>query len=306
MKNSERRMIGGFVLPIILVYLAIFLYPSIRTFQMSFYKLKNLASPMSSWEFVGIKNYTDLLKNPLVIQAFLNILKIAFIGGVCTFIIALFFAVVLSGKVKAKRTMRAIVYLPNLITPVAMVAMWTQYIFNNEFGLFHSFFKALGLNQLAAIPWTSTEWAFRSMLIAFCFGSVGYYMVIYMSAMEKIPQDLYDYAGMEGAGKMQMFWRITMPLLKDTTKTAVTFWCIGAINFFLWSRVFSVNPVEASTIVPANYMFALVFGGSSAGASNTSMLNVGAGCAVGVLLTICVVLVFAVVNIILGNEKYEY
>lgn len=306
MKHSERRMIGGFVLPIALVYLMIFLYPTIRTVYMSFFKLKNLAAPVSTWEFVGIENYTSLLKNPLVLQAFGNIVKIGFLGGVGTFLVALFFAVVLSGKVRGKKGMRAIVYLPNLITPVAMVTMWTQYIYNNEYGLLHSLFNALGLKQLAAIPWTSAEWAFRAMLIAFCFGSVGYYMVIYMSAMEKIPQDLYDYAGMEGAGKMHMFWRITMPLLKDTTKTAVTFWCIGAINFFLWSRVFSVNPMEPSTIVPANYMFAMVFGGSAAGSSNTSMLNVGGGCAVGVLLTLCVICVFAIVNLLLGNEKYEY
>ncbi|WP_418667656.1 carbohydrate ABC transporter permease [Allofournierella sp.] len=306
MKHSERRMIGGFVAPIVLVYLLIFLYPTVRTVYMSFFKLKNLAAPVSDWEFVGLDNYIKLFSSPLVMQAFSNIIKIAFVGGVGTFIVALFFAVVLSSKVRGKKLLRAIVYLPNLITPVAMVTMWTQYIYNNEYGLLHNLFKALHLNWLADIPWTSTEWAFRSMLIAFCFGSVGYYMVIFMSAMEKIPQDLYDYAGMEGAGKLQMFWRITMPLLKDTTKTAVTFWGIGAVNFFLWSRVFSTNPLEPSTIVPANYMFGMVFGGSSSGASNASMLNVGGGCAMGVLLTLCVVLIFFVVNLICGNEKYEY
>lgn len=299
-------MIGGFVAPIVLVYLLIFLYPTVRTVYMSFFKLKNLAAPVSDWEFVGLDNYIKLFSSPLVMQAFSNIIKIAFVGGVGTFIVALFFAVVLSSKVRGKKLLRAIVYLPNLITPVAMVTMWTQYIYNNEYGLLHNLFKALHLNWLADIPWTSTEWAFRSMLIAFCFGSVGYYMVIFMSAMEKIPQDLYDYAGMEGAGKLQMFWRITMPLLKDTTKTAVTFWGIGAVNFFLWSRVFSTNPLEPSTIVPANYMFGMVFGGSSSGASNASMLNVGGGCAMGVLLTLCVVLIFFVVNLICGNEKYEY
>lgn len=273
---------------------------------MSFYKMKNLAAPVDSWEFVGLQNYMDLFSSPMFRKSFVNIVKIGFVGGAAVFIIALFFAVVLSGKVRGKRGLRAIVYLPNLITPVALVTMWTQYIFNNEYGLFHNLFSFLHLDKLANIPWTSAEWSFTSMLIAFSFGSVGYYMVIYMSAMEKIPMDYYDYAGMEGAGRMQMFWKITMPLLRDTTKTAVTFWGIGAVNFFLWSRVFSANPIDPEVIVPANYMFTMVFGGGTAGSSNSSMLNVGGGCAIGVMLTCCVVIVFAVVNLLCGNEKYEY
>lgn len=305
MKKGEKKMIGLFVLPVVLVYLVIFLYPTLRTLYMSFFKMQNLASPTESWEFVGIQNYVDLFSSPLFQKSFMNIIKIAFIGGVAVFVVALFFAVILNGKVKGKKQLRAIVYLPNLITPVALVAMWTQYIFNNEYGLLHSIFSFFGLEKLANIPWTSPQLSFASMMIAFCFGSVGYYMIIYMSAMEQIPIDYYEYGSLEGATKFQMFWKITMPLLKETTKTAVIFWGIGAINFFLWSRVFSANPLEPATIAPANYMFSMVFGGSGTG-SGSNMLNVGGGCAVGVLLTICVVIVFAVVNLVCGNEKYEY
>lgn len=306
MKKGEKKMIGGFVAPIVLVYIFIFLYPTIRTVYMSFFKMKNLAAPMDTWEFVGLQNYIDLFDSPLFIKSFTNILKIGFIGGLAVFLIALYFAVVLNGKVRGKKGLRAIVYLPNLITPVALVTMWTQYIFNNEYGLLHSIFSFFHLDTLANIPWTSMEYAFPSMMIAFCFGSVGYYMIIYMSAMEKIPADYYDFAGMEGATRLQMFWKITMPLLKDTTKTAVTFWGIGAINFFLWSRVFNVNPLDPTTIAPANYMFSMIFGGGSVGGASGSVLNVGGGCAIGVLLTICVVITFGVVNLICGNEKYEY
>ena len=302
MKKGEKRMIGIFTLPVALIYLAIFLYPTVRTLYMSFFKMKNLAAPTDTWEFVGLQNYFDLFDSPLFRQSFINIVKIGFIGGIAVFVIALFFAVTLNGKVRGKKLMRGILYLPNLITPVALVTMWTQYIFNNEYGFFHNLFSSLGLDTLAAIPWTSSEMSFTSMMIAFCFGSVGYYMIIYMSAMEKIPEDFYDYAGMEGASRLQMFWKITMPLLKDTTKTAVTFWGIGAINFFLWSRVFSANPLDVNVAAPSNYMFALVFGGSGTG----TQLNVGGGCAVGVLLTICVVIVFGVLNLICGKERYEY
>ena len=304
MKKSERRMIILFVTPVVIAFLIFFLYPTVRTVYMSFFKMTGLAQSMSEWSFAGLQNYLDLFKNPLFVKSYGNIFKIAVLGGIATFIVALFFAVTLSANFRGRKTLRAIVYLPNIITPVALVTMWNQYIFNNEYGLLHEIFSFLHLDFLADIPWTSTEWSFPSMMIAYCFGCVGYYMIIYLSAMEKIPDDYYDYASLEGAGKFYMFRRITMPLLRDTTRTAVTFWLISSINFFLWSRVFNVNPLEPETLAPANLMFSMAFG--TTGGVATVPLNVGGACAVGVLLTITVVLAFALVNFLGGKERYEY
>ncbi len=305
MKKGERRMLIYFLAPIVIIYLGFFLYPTVRTFFMSLFDVPNLSSSMNKWEFVGIGNYISLTKNPLFITAYGNIVKILIFGGIAVFLIALFFAYMLSTMVKGKRFSRAIIYLPNIITPVALVTMWTQYIFNNKFGLLHKVFDFLGLKSLAEIPWTSAEMSFISMLIAFSFGSVGYYMVIFLSGMEKIPVDFYDYGGLEGATKFQMFFKITLPLLRDTTRTAVIFWGMGAINFFLWSRVFNVNPLDPSTIVPATHMFAMVFG-SASGQVSTGTLQVGTGTAIGVILCISATLFFGLCNLIFKTEKYEY
>lgn len=305
MKKGERRMLIYFLLPIVIIYFGFFLYPTIRTFIMSMFYVPNLSSLASDWEFVGLENYISLSKNPLFVLSYLNIMKILFFGGIAVFIFALFFATVLTSMTKGKRFCRALIYLPNIITPIALVTMWTQYIFNNKYGLLASIFNFFGLTKLAEIPWNSNEMAFVSMLIAFSFGSVGYYMVIFMSAMEKIPDDFYSYAGLEGANKFQMFFKVTLPLLKDTSKTAVIFWSMGAINFFLWSRVFNVNSTDPSTIVPANYMFNLVFGGGT-GQIAVGSLQVGPGTAIGVILCISATIVFVVANLLFGKEKYEY
>lgn len=305
MKKQEKRMLFQFVSPIVLIFLAFFIYPTIRTFYMSFFKMGSLSMARSEWEFVGLQNYADLFKNPLFIKSFGNVLKIGLIGGVAVFIIALFFAVTLSSHFKGSKLLRAIVYLPNIITPVALVTMWNQYIYNSDYGLLHKFFQVLHLDKLASIPWTSAEWSFPAMMIAFCFGSVGYYMIIFLSAMDRIPNDYYDYAALEGAGKFYTFWHITLPLLKDTTRTAVTFWAMGAINFFLWSRVFNINPLAPETMVPANLMYNMVFGGGVSG-STVSKMNVGGGCAVGVMLCLAIVIVFALINFLGNDEHYEY
>ncbi len=139
---------------------------------------------------------------------------------------------------------RNLIYLPTVITPVAMITVWTQYAYNSRYGLLKTVFEALGLDGLAAIPWTSTQYAFWSMLIAFCFCSIGGNLLVYMAAHEKIPDDLFEAAFMDGATEGKIFFRITLPLIADNVKTQFTFWTIGCIGFFLWSRVFSVVPSD--------------------------------------------------------------
>lgn len=304
MKKNERKMIVMFMAPVVLIYLIFFLYPTIRTVHMSFYKVRNLASPVNEWSFVGLKNYMDLTKNPLFVISYKNIMAILFIGGLGVFVLAFLFAVVLQ-KMKTKKFFRAAIYLPNVITPVALVVMWTQYVFNSRFGFLKNFFGALGLDSLAAIPWTSPDWAFTSMMVAFCFGSVGYYMVIIMAAMDKIPKDFYECADLEGAGSFTKFFRITLPLMKDILRTAITFWCLGAINFFLWSRVFSSSGLDPKTLSPANLMFNMIFGGSKT-QQVAEHINVGMGAAIGVTLCASVILVFVILNVVISKEKYEY
>ncbi|MBP1754709.1 MAG: sugar transporter permease [Firmicutes bacterium] len=304
MKKGERRMIIAFVLPVVIVYLIFYLYPTVRTVYMSFFKTGALSSAASKWNFVGFDNYIELIKKSIYLTSFLNVFKILVIGGIAVFTIALFFAVIMQDKFRGRNFLKSIIYLPNIITPIALVVMWTQYIFSSNFGLLKKIFTALNLKGLAGIPWTNPEYSFWAMLIAFCFGSVGYYMIIYMAAMEQIPKDYYECASLEGANKLKQFWKITLPLLKETTKTCLIFWAGSAINFFTWSRVFNANPLNVGTIVPASYMYTLAFG--SAHAVGSGSLEVGQATAIGVMLTLCILIVYAVVYKIFGKEKYEY
>lgn len=298
-------MLICFLAPAVILYLLIFFYPTIRTVFMSFFKIPGVAASRSQWVYVGLQNYVDIYNNPLFRISYANIMKIMIFGGIATVVVSMAFACILSKGMKLSKFWKSMIYLPNIITPVALVVMWTQYAFNNKFGFFKTFFDLFGLHSLANIPWTSPDYSFYAMMIAYTFGGVGYYMVIFMAAMEKVPQDFYDCAGLEGANAIQTFFRITLPLMKDIVKTALIFWCLGCINFFLWSRVFSVNPQDPKTLSPANYMYGLIFGNSTGNAMLADQ-NVGLGTVVGVILCISVVAVFAIFNLVFGKEKYEY
>ena len=305
MKKGLRRMYLAFLSPVVIAFLIAYLYPVLRTVQMSFFEVSDISAARDTWEFVGLYNYVDLFSRQLFRVSFKNMMLIFLAGGAAVFLISLFFAWVLHKRMFMGNLWRNLIYLPTVITPVAMITVWTQYAYNSRYGLLKTVFEALGLDGLAATPWTSTQYAFWSMLIAFCFCSIGGNLLVYMAAMKKIPDDLFEAAFMDGATEGKIFFRITLPLIADNVKTQFTFWTIGCIGFFLWSRVFSVVPSDPTTITPASYMYDQIFGTSISSNAVASGTNVGMGAAIGVVLCLITVAAMALINLIFPKEKYE-
>lgn len=231
-----------------------------------------------------------------------NIWKIWIYGGLGTFALSLIFAVMLTSGVKGKSAYRAIIYLPNVVSAVAMGTMWIQYVYSPKYGLLKKVFTFLGFENLAKIQWTSPDMIFRSLLIAYCFGMVGYFMLIFMAAMEGIPISFYEAATIAGAGIIKKFYYITLPLLKDVFRTNIVLWTTTTLAFFIWSKVFSPQNPVYGTVTPMVYMYQSVFGANMV----VTERNVGAGAAVGVILTIIVVIMFVLTSKLLKDDKLEY
>lgn len=176
--------------------------------------------------------------------------------------------------------------------------MWIQYVYNNDYGMLNKILTTLGLN---GVKWLGTDTKFWAMLFAFIFGAVGYYMLIFISGIERIPQDLYEAATIDGANKVQQFGKITMPLLKGITKTNITFWSVHTTTFFLWSKMFSPVDSEATTIVPVVYLYDTVFGGKA-----NATRDAGAGAAVGVVLALIIIVIYFVMNRLLRDDDLEF
>lgn len=290
-------MIVLFLTPAVLAFGLMFLYPVTRTVIMSLFAVKNVTDPVSSWQFVGLQNFIDVISNVTFQRSMLNILRIWLVGGVVTLSLSLLFAVILTSGIKGKSFFRAVIYLPNVISAVALAIMWTQYVFSSKYGLFNDVIKTFGGKP---INWMSSDMKFWSMLIAFIFGAVGYYMLIFLSGIERIPADLYEAATIDGASKIGQFRHITLPLLRSVFKTNLTFWTINTITFFVWSKMFSPVDSEMSTMTPIVYMMNLVFGGK--GITET---KAGSGAAVGVLLAVCVMIAFTLFNVLIKDDEIE-
>ena len=295
--KKNKAMIIGFVTPCTLTLLIMYLYPVARTIFMSFFAIESVTADVGSWSFYGLGNYGRIFGSATFMTSLSNMLKIWLVGGILVLTIALLFAVILTSGIRFKKFFRAAIYLPNVISAVALATMWIQYVYNQDYGLLNNMLEMVGLE---GVKWLGTDMKFWAMLFAFVFGAVGYYMLIFISGIERIPQDLYEAATIDGANKIQQFFRITLPLLKGIIKTNLTFWSINTITFFLWSKMFSPITSEASTIVPVVYLYDTVFGSTG----NTER-DAGAGAAVGVVLALFVGAVYLITSKLLKDDDLE-
>lgn len=297
--RSRKWFIIRFLTPAALCFLFIFLYPTARTLLMSFFNVKFVTDDMGAWVFAGIENFKTLFTSSLFLRSLTNVLKIWLVEGAIVLALATLFSVIITSGVKGKNFWRAMIYLPHIISVVALVTMWSQYAFDNKYGLLKTLFEFLNMPGLAAFQWTSPENLFLSMMIAYGYGSVGFYVLILVAGIDGIPKDYYEAAEIDGAGALKKFFSITLPQLKDVFKRCIVLYSAGAIGFFAYSTLFSFN-TELATVTPIVYMYDNVFG--SATGNVATELNVGAGAAVGVIVMLLVVAVNAILDRVIKSD----
>lgn len=298
--NKKKWFIVRFLTPAMLCFLFIFLYPAVRTILMSFHKVGFVTDDMGSWQFIGFANYAKLMASPLFQRALLNVLKIWLGAGIVILCLSMLFSVIITSGIKGKGFWRAVVYLPHIISAVALVTMWVQYVFHNQYGLFKRFFEFLHWEEMAQFQWTAPENLFLSMMIAYTFSSVGFYMLIMVAGIDGIPTDYFEAAKIEGAGLWKQLFYITIPLLKDIIKRCIVLYSAAAIGFFVYSTLFSFT-TENATVTPMVYMYEVVFG-NAIGASSAE-LNVGAGAAAGVIIMVLVLVVNTVLDKLIRSDE---
>jgi multiple sugar transport system permease protein len=154
----------------------------------------------------------------------------------------------------------------------------------------------------ARFAWNiASKWCW-ALLFAYCFGMVGYHMLIFSSGIEKIPAEYFEASTIDGAGRPRQFAHITWPLLRGVLKTNITMWTITSAGFFIWSRLFSTVTASNQTITPMVYMYLQTFGAGNV----VTERNAGLGAAVGVVMAVFVVAAFLITNFLIKKDEYEY
>lgn len=291
-----RRRIVWLLVPALLLYLGLFIYPSVRALWVSLHSWTGFTAKM---EWVGLANFKELLRDDLYWRTFLTTLKIIFIGGGVIFLLAFLFTFFLTSGIRGKKVYRAIIFYPNVVAPIALATFW-GFIYNPRFGLLNGLLRSLGLESWTQ-TWTGPNLVFWSIMVALVWTYVGFYMVMLLSGVDKIPPDFYDAARIAGASRAQIFFRIVIPLIWDVLVIAIVLWIIISIKMFEFMFAFSgglAAPMEIWT--NALYMFMLTFG------QRVAIYRMGYGTAVAVTMLFMVIVFSGFARLLMRREKVEF
>ena len=221
-----------FVLPHLIFFAAFLGWP---LFYGIYISLFNFDFTLPSYRpFVGLQNYQNLF-NPLSLQYrdFWDALKntgIFMLWSVPPLVIlALLLAVLLNGNYRGRNFFRGIYFAPwSLSAVVASLLGW--WMFQDQGGIINTFIRSLGL---ANVPWLGAlPWAWIAITIVTLWWTVGFNTIIFLAALQDIPNSLYEAAAIDGASSVQQFFNVTVPLLRSVTIFIITITLIASANLF--------------------------------------------------------------------------
>ena len=208
-----------------------FFLPVLAALALSFtdfdiYALGNL----SVARFVGLRNYLQIVEDPLFWKALKNTLYFLLAGGPLSIAVSLGAALLLNAKmVRWKPLFRFAFFAPVVTTLVAVAVVW-RYVYHPRFGLLN---YALGFIGIDPVDWLGDpNWAMPAMILLAVWKNFGYNMIIFIAGLQNIPASLYEAASIDGAGSWQRFRKITLPLLAPTTLFITIITMIGYFQFF--------------------------------------------------------------------------
>lgn len=252
-KSAQRRFVFACLAPATFL-LALFIFiPTVNVFRMSLYRMGGITNKQT---FVGFENFKNLMGDKNFLQAMQNSILIIVMVTLCTIVLAVLFATLLQrGNFKGNNFFRVVFYIPNILSIVVIAGIFGA-IYNPSTGLLNTFLRAIGLGGLARQWMSESNIVIYSVIFALVWQAIGYYMVMYMSSMASIPPDYYEAASLDGATELQMFSKITFPLIWSNIRTTLTFYIISTINLsFLFVQIMSDGGPNGKTEVFLNYMY---------------------------------------------------
>ncbi|MFE0351794.1 carbohydrate ABC transporter permease [Streptomyces griseoluteus] len=231
----QRLRLGGrqpigmlFVSPYLIYLAAIFVYPLGFAVWMSFHDYFFTAPGVQvDRPFVGLANYTTVLTDPEVWRSFLNVAVFLVINVPLTAVGSLVLANALNKKLPFRSFFRMAYYIPYITASVAVVGVWL-FLFNSD-GLVN---QALG--PLAPSPsWlVNSHLAMPVVAVFVAWKQLGFFVVLYLSALQNVPQELYESAAVDGAGRLRIFRSITVPAVRPATLLVLILATITGANLF--------------------------------------------------------------------------
>ncbi|WP_068777079.1 carbohydrate ABC transporter permease [Paenibacillus sp. FJAT-26967] len=298
MKDKKKLMLflWACTLPALALFAVFDLYPFLRAIIMAFYSWSGTSEDQT---FVGLDNFRTLMQDGVVWVALKNNLFLLIVVPAVTMGLSLLFAVLLTrknNKLKESGFYRTIFFFPNVLALVVISILWS-FIYHPTFGILNALLNSLGFESLVHAWLGETGTVMWALVAPMVWQAIGYYMIIYIAAIEGIPPDLYEVAHLEGASSIKQFRMITLPLIWNVMRITVIFFLINVFNqSFVYVNVMTAGGPDNSSQVLMTYLYGQAFGNG----------NFGYAMAIGVFMLLITVALSLISDKLMSRDSVQY
>jgi len=285
-RDSRLPALALMLPPALVLFTLFVILPLIDAGYYSFFKWNGYGAPS---DFVGLQNYAQVLHDPIFYRSLLNTLIILGISLAIQIPLALGLALLIYRKTYANTLFRLIFFLPYILAEIASGLIWS-FVFDGNTGLAAGLFHSLGMEPVFVLA--NRDWAFVAITVVVVWKYFGFHMMIYIAALQGVPEELTEAARIEGAGRGAIARYVLIPQIKPAIVVSGFFAVVGSLQLFdVVIPLTNGGPSNSThTIVSYLYSFGLL------------RFRMGYGSAVGVLLFIAAVSVAALYQTKLNKE----
>ncbi|TPL54887.1 sugar ABC transporter permease [Mesorhizobium sp. B2-4-6] len=244
-----------FLAPMLFVLAAVAGWPFLRTVYYSFTDAS--LADLSARQWVGFDNYFSVLRlpsgrllydgllvDPVWWRAVWNTVRFAVVSVACETVLGMVVALALNAEFPGRGIVRAAILIPWAIPTIVSAKMW-QWMLNDQFGIINAALLDLGLIH-AKIAWTaSADTAMIAVLIVDIWKTTPFMALLILAALQMLPREILEVAKLDGASPWQIFWRVTLPLIRPAVMVAVIFRALDALRIF--DLIYVLTPNNAQT-----------------------------------------------------------
>jgi raffinose/stachyose/melibiose transport system permease protein len=237
---------------------------------------------IGDFNFIGLENFQRIFEDPAMVGSLRNTLFLAFGFLILTNVLGLLLALALNRTLKSRYVLRALFFMPVVLSPLAVSYIW-KFIFQFN-GPLNQFLGWLGLESLQKTWLADPTLALWSILWVMTWQTFGLVMVIYLAGLATVPQDIEEASALDGAGTWQRFWHITAPSIRPSIAIASTLMLIQGLRVFDQVMALTGGGPGNATETLATQVYKETF----------ALANFGFGAALALILTLIIIVVSVV------------
>jgi len=243
-----------YLLPALVVYSVVLVYPFIDTFLLSFQRVTTLGGERS---WVGLQNYEAILTDPIFWRAGFNTIIFSVGMVFVPLILGMGLAILIDTGVSGTSTFRSLIFVP-VIIPLVVAGIVFSWILGAN-GLLNHVLVSVGIIDEPMRFLNSTTWSLPSVLLMVIWKRTGYYLVILLAGLQGIPDSVYEAAKIAGKSRWETFRSITLPLLKPAILVTVIIGIIDSVKAFAHVYVMTGGGPSHSSEILATYFYKVAF-----------------------------------------------